>query len=65
MKYLCGSAIDYSSIYILPLLQKLYEQTGVVVTEISLPAHPHAAYISLTLKYFEVNLMMATSGRNM
>jgi hypothetical protein len=27
--------------------------------------HPHAAYISLTLKYFEVNLMMATSGRNM
>jgi hypothetical protein len=37
---------------ILPLLQKLYEQTGVVVTEISLPAHPHAAYISLTLKYF-------------
>jgi hypothetical protein len=33
--------------------------------EISLPAHPHAAYISLTLKYFEENLMMATSGRNM
>jgi hypothetical protein len=32
---------------------------------ISLPAHPHAAYISLTLKYFEENLMMATSGRNM
>jgi predicted ATP-grasp superfamily ATP-dependent carboligase len=45
----------------------IYEQTGVVVTVISLPVLPHAAYeyISLTLKYFEVNLMMATSGRNM
>jgi hypothetical protein len=29
------------------------------------PAHPHAAYIRLTRKYFEVNLTMATSGRNM
>jgi hypothetical protein len=47
------------------LITKLYEQTGVVVTEISLSAHPHAACISLTLKYFEENLMMATSGRNM
>jgi hypothetical protein len=33
--------------------------------KISLPAHLHAEYISLTLKYFEENLMMATSGRNM
>jgi hypothetical protein len=48
-----------------PYYKNLYEPTGVVVTEISLPAHPHTAYISLTLKYFEVNLMMATSGRNM
>jgi hypothetical protein len=55
----------YFHFYTLPLLQKLYEQTEVVVTEISLPAHPHAAYISLTLNYFEANLMMATSGRNM
>jgi hypothetical protein len=53
------------SIYILLLLLKLYEPTGVVVTEISLSAHPHAVYISLTLKYFEENLIMATSGRNM
>jgi hypothetical protein len=53
------------SISILPLLQKPYEPTGVVVTEISLPVHPRAVYISLTLKYFEGNLMMATSGRNM
>jgi hypothetical protein len=43
----------------------LVKQTGVVVTEIPLPAHPQAEYISLTLKYFEVNLMMATSDRNM
>jgi hypothetical protein len=53
----------YFHLYI-TLIKKIYEQTG-VVTEISLSAHPHAAYISLTLKYFEENLMMATSGRNM
>jgi hypothetical protein len=40
-----GIYVLHISIYILPLLQKPYEQTGVVVTEISLPAHPHAAYI--------------------
>jgi hypothetical protein len=47
-----------------PYYKKLYEQTGVVVTEMSLSAHPHAAYISLTLEYSEENLMMAISGRN-
>jgi hypothetical protein len=45
---------------------KLYEPTGVVVTEISLSTHPHADYISLISSVLEEkNLMMATSGQNM
>jgi hypothetical protein len=44
---------ETNSIYIIAYILKLYEPTGVVVTEISLSTHPHADYISLILSVLE------------
>jgi hypothetical protein len=41
------------SIYVITYILKLYEPTGVFVTEISLSTHPNADYISLILSVLE------------
>jgi hypothetical protein len=44
---------------------KTYLEEQLLFKTFNSSAHPHAAYINVTLKYFVENLMMAISGRNM